>query len=101
MNEWQVVLLEIFKILAYLLAGGFVVPAVNRIKEMLNAEKWYAFGLSVVVSAVFGVAVAFADGLISFDQFTPDNISTIFGVIFVAAQTVYQMLENHGENGEG
>ena len=91
----ETILIEVAKILAYVLAGGFVVPVVNWIKEKANLEQWAAFALSLVVSGVFGAAVVFAEGQLVPGDLTPENLSVIFTTIFVAAQAVYNMLKSN------
>lgn len=91
--DWQVLLIELAKILAYLLAGGFVVPAVNWLKNKAKAEGYSALAVSIVTSALFGIAVVFAEGQVLPSDLTVENLATVFGIIFVAAQTVYRMLE--------
>ena len=85
---------QVAMILAALLAGGFVVPVVNQIKGWLGWSGYAAFGLSAVVATVFGVAVAVAEGAITGSSFSWSNLFELFTAVFVAAQTVYQMLES-------
>ncbi|MCP5018927.1 MAG: hypothetical protein GY938_27165 [Ketobacter sp.] len=88
---------ELAKIAVMLLSGGIVVPAVNKLKELLNLEKYAAFALTAVVSALFGIAVVFAEGQLVEVDLRPDNLSVVFGVIFASSKIVYDMLEKRKE----
>jgi len=84
---------QVAMILAALLAGGFVVPVVNQLKGTLNLSGYAAFALSAVVAIVFGIAVSVAEGAITGDSFSWNNLFDLFTAVFVAAQAIYQMLE--------
>jgi hypothetical protein len=94
MNELWVWIMQAAIILTTITAGGGAVWIINRIKGWLNIDGSWALVLTAAVSLLMATAALVVDGTISPDGLTPENLGTLFIIVFVSSQAIYRSLKS-------